>query len=181
MTLEKMMKWVAVIAIIAGVIRMVMTPMALIYGMNTPPEMWPGFIACALMTIGAFALYLVQAEKIGKLGLIAFLLLTIGNILVTNGAFMTLAGYEPKPELMFINILMMATLVLGSVLFAIVTYRAKVLPRSGAVFMILFVLMMFSPAGDFLPIAWGLSYILLGYGVLKPKAEAKTTSTVVNI
>lgn len=181
MNLEKMCKWFAVIAIIAGLIRMVMTPMALVYGTNSVPEMIPGFIACVLMTIGAIGLYLAQAEKIGKLGLVAFLLLTLGNILVTLGAFMTLAGVEPDPRFIAVNILMMGGLTLGSILFAVLSYRANILPRSGAVFMILFVLMMFSPAGVYLPLAWGLAYIMMGYGILKKNTVDRTATQPVNI
>jgi hypothetical protein len=173
MTVEKATKWIAVIAILAGVVRMIMTPMALIFGVDSPQEMWPGFIACVLMTVGAIGLYLAQADKIGVLGFISFVLLTIGNILVTLGAFMTLAGYAPKPEFMVINILMMLCLTLGSILFSIVTFRAKILPRSGSVLMILFVLLMFSPAGSYLALAWGLSYILLGIGVWKKHSLQK--------
>lgn len=172
MTLKSVTKGLAIIAILAGVVRMVMTPMGLIFGTDSVPEMVPGFIACVLMTIGAIGLYLVQSEKIGKIGFISFILLTIGNILVTLGAFMTLAGYEPKPNLMVINILMMACLVMGSLSFAVLSFRAKILPRSGAVFMVLFVLMMFSPAGTYLALAWGLAYVLFGYGVLKQAAKS---------
>lgn len=173
MNVGKISKWLAVIAIIAGVVRMIMTPMALIYGMDSIQEMIPGFTACLLMTIGAIGLYLAQAERLGTIGFISFILLTIGNILVTLGAFMTLAGIPPQPDLMVVNILMMACLVIGSISFAILTIRAKVLPRSGAMFMILFVLMMFSPAGSFLALAWGLSYIILGFGILKKFSKSK--------
>ncbi|MFD1735016.1 hypothetical protein ACFSCX_00420 [Bacillus salitolerans] len=181
MNVEKITKWIAYIAILAGVVRLFMTPMALIFGQDSPEEMWPGFTACVLMTIGAIGLYLAQAEKIGVLGFISFMLLTVGNILVTLGAYMTLAGFQPKPDLIIINILMMACLTLGSILFSIVTFRAKVLPRAGAVFMILFVLMMFSPAGIYLPLAWGLSYIILGYGVLKQPSQLPVSKTALNV
>lgn len=182
MTVGKLAKWLAVVAIIAGVVRMVMTPMALMYGQDSPQEMWPGFTACVLMTIGAVGLYLAQAEKLGKLGFIAFMLLTLGNILVTVGAAMTLGGYPPNPDLIVINILLMACLTLGSILFAVLSFRAKVLPRSGSVLMIVFVLMMFSPAGVYLALAWGLSYILLGYGVLKNKtSEVNVDSSTLQV
>jgi hypothetical protein len=173
MNVGRISKWLAVIAIISGVVRMVMTPMSLVYGMDSIQEMIPGFTACVLMTIGLIGLYLAQAERLGPLGFISFILLTIGNILVTLGAFLTLAGIPPQPNLIVVNILMMACLVIGSISFAILTIRAKVLPRSGAIFMILFVLMMFSPASSFLPLAWGLSYIFLGFGILKKSTQAK--------
>lgn len=181
MTIEKITKWLAIIAIMAGVVRMIMTPMALTFGSDSMQEMIPGFIACILMTVGAIGLYLAQAEKIGKVGFIAFLLLTLGNILVTLGAFMTLAGFEPQPNLIVINILMMACLVLGSIGFAVLSYRATILPRSGAVFLVLFVLMMFSPAGTYLPLAWGLAYILLGYGVLNKSVKPKAIAPAANL
>ncbi|QOR67135.1 hypothetical protein IM538_02985 [Cytobacillus suaedae] len=174
MSIERISKWIVVIAILAGVVRMLMTPMALIYGVDSPQEMWPGFIACVLMTVGAIGLYLAQADKIGVLGFIGFILLTIGNVLVSIGAFTTLIGFQPTSDVMFFPILLMGCLTLGSILFSVATYRAKVLPRSGAVLMVVFILMMFSPAGSYLALAWGLSYIILGYGVLKNSKEAKS-------
>ncbi|WP_156397050.1 hypothetical protein [Paenibacillus sp. Soil724D2] len=79
MTLERVVKWLGFLCLLAGIIRMGMTPSSLIWGDDSTPEVICGFMACMLMAISSIALYMSQSRETGVLGFIAALLLMIGN------------------------------------------------------------------------------------------------------
>jgi hypothetical protein len=111
-----------------------------------------------LISLGVVGMYARQAEKVGVLGLIA-LILTFVGLTLTAGALIFLSAViipflaargidpfvDPKGPLMGSPAVQLATglaalpLFLGMLLFAIVTLRARVLPRLGSWMLILLI------------------------------------------
>ncbi len=104
-----------------------------------------GLFACILAPIGIMGLYLPFAEKVGKLGLIGFLLSSIGVILygcmqfdetftwpilaVKAPALLESSGLMSNASYMSIFILMGVIRAIGLILFGIAHWRARVFPR----------------------------------------------------
>jgi hypothetical protein len=94
------------------------------------------------LVVGAVGMYLVQADQAGKLGLIAFVIALMGSALMVasdwNEFFvmpvLVADGYTQAPEGLIPGfILNFFTYAIGWTLFAVATFRAKVLPRPAAV------------------------------------------------
>ena len=71
MTVEKSVKWLGLVCILAGIARMGMTPSGLIFGSDSKQEITFALIASILMGISSINLFLAQSKKTGILGLIA--------------------------------------------------------------------------------------------------------------
>jgi len=115
-----------------------------------------GSIALILISLGLVGLYLRQSEKVGRLGFIGFILAFAG-VTLTAGAliylsvvlvpFLAVQGLDslvdPKGPLFASSAAQLAvglpglSLLLGVLLFAIATLRARVIPRWGAWLVIL--------------------------------------------
>ncbi|PRX59851.1 hypothetical protein B0G52_13061 [Cohnella sp. SGD-V74] len=170
-------KWLAIICLLAGTARMGMTPTALIWGTDSLPELVCGYIACILMSIGSIVFYTVQAKESGALGLISVLSITLGNIMTAAFVFSTFAVTDPSqlsgeaPMVMASSLISLAALTGGTVLFAFVTYRAKVFPRWIVGLLILMLLFMFVPIAEykFFALFWGLTYVGTGYCIWRGK------------
>lgn len=117
-----------------------------------------GGIAGVLISLGLVGMYARQAEKVGVLGLIAFILTFVG-LTLTAGALIFLSALivpflavrgmdsfvDPKGPLLSSSAGQLAvglpglSLLLGILLFTIVTLRARVLPRLGSWLVILLI------------------------------------------
>jgi hypothetical protein len=111
-----------------------------------------GLIACILAPIGLMGLYLPYAKKIGKLGLIGFLLSCVGVILYgcmqfdetftwpiladKTPALLETGGLMSDPAYMFIFVFMGLVLTFGIILFGIAHWRASIFPRWAVIFFV---------------------------------------------
>lgn len=177
MSEQKLIKWLGMICIIAGIARMGMTPSALIWGTDSTQELTTGLIACILMSVGTIVTYMVQSRETGVTGFITTLAIIVGNILTTAMLWSQFAagGAEavlPEGLLVTISrIFGMVGFVGGTLLFTILTFRAKVFPRWVPALFILMILSMFLPIDDnkFFAFFWGLTYVGMGYCIWAKK------------
>ncbi|QRG70112.1 hypothetical protein [Brevibacillus choshinensis] len=176
---KTVVKWLGMICLLAGLTRMGMTPSALIWGSDSPQELTFGFIACVLMSAGTIGTYLVQSRETGIAGFLATLLIIIGNIIITSMVWsvFALGSNVPDNPGVFVVVTRMIGMVgtmLGTLLFAIVTFRARVYPRW---IVVLQVLMMCTIVLDeWFAFFWGLSYIGMGYLIWSGKLKNKITA-----
>lgn len=185
MTLEKSVKWLGLITILAGIAKMGMTPSGLFFGGDSKQEITFALIASILMGISSINLFLSQSRQTGIFGLIAVILLSAGNIILASGFYGYFAyGNLPKPGT-FVNIAESLTypgLLLGTLILMIVTYRAKVFPRW---YIVIFALMLLSLGipflGDWFAFFWGLTYVLTGYTIITGKYAVKNSTEKVSV
>lgn len=175
MTIEKTVKWLGLICILAGIARMGMTPASLIYGGDSRQEIIFALIASILMAISSINLYLSQSRQTGAFGFIAALVLSVGNIFLACGFYGFFAyGSLPKPGT-FVNIAESLTypgLLLGTIILMIVTFRAKLFPRWYIAIFILMLLFLGIPfLGDWFAFFWGLTYVAMGYTIFSEKLK----------
>ncbi len=187
MNVQQVIRWLGMICILAGIARIGMTPTAIVWGTDSPQELTFGFIACVLMSVGTIGAYLVQSRETGAIGFIAVLAIIVANIVTTAmvwSAFVFGAG-GPMPEGVMVDISRMINMVgmmLGTLVFAVVTFRAKVFPRWVPGLMALMLLTIFLPIGDnqYFAAFWGISYVGMGYciwaGKLNQAALQRTDS-----
>jgi len=180
MTVEKTVKWLGLVCILAGIARMGMTPSGLIFGSDSKQEITFALIASILMGISSINLFLAQSKKTGIMGLIATLLLSVGNIILAGGFYGFFAyGELPKPGT-FVNIvesLAYPGLLAGTLILMIVTFRAKVFPRW---YIVIFALMLLSLGipflGDWFAFFWGLTYVAMGYTIFTKKDSSQSVN-----
>ncbi|WP_338450999.1 hypothetical protein R4Z09_03495 [Niallia oryzisoli] len=178
MHVSNVIRWLGMLAVIGGVFRLSMTPLELVWGVDSTIALIIGGVTGSVfIIIGTAGIYLYQAGKAGILGFIGFLITTVGNILVCTmvmiSLFVNTALKDPQileqelpGPVVPIRLIMIITLNLGYILFGIATLRAKMLPRWGGALMILLVLMTFIPYTDYLfAVVWGLFHIGLGWAV----------------
>ncbi|HZG84303.1 hypothetical protein [Paenibacillus sp.] len=176
---KQLIKWLGMICILAGIARMGMTPTSIIWGTDSPQELTFGFIACVLMAVGTIVTYMVQSRETGVAGFITTLLIIVANIITGAMVWSLFAAGPgaPMPEGPLVNIsrlIMMAGLMGGSLVFAILTFRAKVFPRWVPALLILMLVNIFLPVADnkFFAAFWGLAYVGMGYCVWAGKLNA---------
>ncbi|MEV5026645.1 hypothetical protein [Paenibacillus sp. LPE1-1-1.1] len=178
----KVLRWLGMICLLAGIARIGMTPTAIVWGTDSVPELSFGYVACILMAVGSIAGYLAQSKETGVLGFISVLGITIGNVLTTALLFAVfiLGPSAPEPDSPVVAITGMGSMIGltgGTLLFAILTYRAKVFPRWVAVLYALMLLSAFLPVEDnvYFAFFWGLAYVGLGFciwtGRMTPRTE----------
>lgn len=177
MVWEKVVKWLGMICILAGVSRMGMTPTALLWGTDSVPELSFGFIACILMSVGTIATYLVQSRETGVIGFITVLAITVANIVTTCMLWTILVlGTVPEVEGVFLTISrmgMLALFTLGTLVFTILTYRAKVFPRWVVVLHVIMMVSFVLP--EWFAFFWGLAYVGMGYCIWTAKFLDQST------
>lgn len=185
---KQFIKWLGMICILAGISRIGMTPTSLIWGTDSPQELTFGFIACILMSVGTIVTYMVQSRETGVTGFITTLAIIIGNIVTTAMVWtqFTLGAGAPMPEGTLVNIsraIMMVGLMGGSLLFAILTFRAKVFPRWVPALLVLMILNIFLPIADnkYFAAFWGLSYVGMGYCVWAGKLNQSAAKRGVSL
>jgi hypothetical protein len=151
-------------------------------------------IMVALVTIGLVGLYVRQAKEAGSLGLIAFLIAFLGSILAAGSiwseAFFGSWLAEAAPELLtaepsgvlifgvFLSYLLFA---LGMLLFGLASLRARVLPSTAAVLLmigsLLFVLL-FLLQLPFAGVVFGAAMAWLGFAIWSsPPSPALVSET----
>lgn len=184
---KQLVKWLGMICILAGIARIGMTPTSIIWGTDSPQELTFGFIACILMSVGTIVTYMVQSRETGVTGFITTLAIITANIVTTAmvwSQFTAGAGAQ-MPEGTLVNIsriIMMVGLMGGSLVFAILTFRAKVFPRWVPALLLLMLVNLFLPVADnkFFAAFWGLAYVGMGYcvwaGKLNQSAAKKAES-----
>lgn len=183
--MRRVVKWLGMICLLAGIARMGMTPAAIIWGTDSVQELSFGYVACILMSVASIAGYLAQQKETGALGFISVIAVTIGNILTTALLFAVfiLGPSAPKPDSAIMAITgmgSMAGLLGGTILFVIVTFRAKVFPRFVPILFIAMLLSQFLPVEDnvYFAFFWGLAYVGMGFciwtGRLTPRSHAET-------
>ena len=142
-----------------------------------------GLMGIALLVVGLVALYAVQAQRAGSVGIIGFSLALLGVLqyygVTWAEAFLLPSVGRAAPAVLdtpdpllgtgLISTVLLSTL--GFVVFAVATLRAGVLPRWTAVLMILGAVVPFltQALGSTLPIgpvALGVSLIGMGYATL---------------
>jgi hypothetical protein len=169
MNWEQTVRWLGMICLTAGVARMGMTPSAILWGTDSWQELTFGFIACILMSVGTVAAYLVQSRETGVFGFITTLLIIIGNIVITCmlwSVFVFGNLTEPAGALVIVSrILSIGGLTLGTLIFAFLTFRARVFPRWVAGLQLCTLLSMLLPFDEWFAFFWGLSYVGMGYTI----------------
>jgi hypothetical protein len=178
---KRLIQWLGMVCLLAGLTRIGMTPSSLIWGTDSTPELVCGFVASLLMSVGTIAAYMVQAREAGALGLIATLAVTTGNCVTACMLWASLvtAGPAAMPDgaaFTVVRLVMMVGLTGGTLLFTIVTFRAGVFPRWIVVLLALMLLSMALPVQDnkYFAFFWGLAYVGLGYAIYAGKWKRKT-------
>ncbi|MBP1994698.1 hypothetical protein [Paenibacillus eucommiae] len=169
----KVLKGLGMICLLAGIVRMGMTPAALVWGTDSPQELTFGFIACILMAVGTIAGFLAQSKETSMLGFLSTLGMAIGNVLTAALVFIVFvkdpaAPLPEGPVVGITRIVSMLGLLVGTPVFAIMTLRAKVFPRWVAVLFIINIVSMFLPVADnvYFAFFWGLAYASLGFCIV---------------
>ncbi len=172
MNVKQTIKWLGMICILAGIARIGMTPTSIIWGTDSPQELTFGLIACILMSVGTIGTYMVQSRETGVTGFITTLAIIIANIVTTAMVWtqFTAGAGATMPEGIVVNIsraIMMVGLMGGSLVYAILTFRAKVFPRWVPALLVLMILNLFLPIADnkFFAAFWGIAYVGMGYCV----------------
>lgn len=170
-----MLKGFGALIVLAGAVRIGMTPTSLVWGTDSTQELSFGFAACILMAVASLGLYLFQPES-GKSGFISTLLLVMFNAVTACMVWTLLASGQTGEALMtqdpgliviITKVLIMLGMFIGTPLFTWATFKAKVFPRWTVWLLIL------SMIGPMLPglekwgaLFWGLAYVGLGYVML---------------
>lgn len=182
--IQKVVKWLGVIVIVAGIMRMGMTPAALIWGSDSHQELLCAYIADLLMAIGAIALYLPQMKQTGMLGFAAVFITAIGNIIISGEQYGIWAYGAYAEKGLFVNITGMFIgigMMLGTILLAVVTFRAKVFPLWNV---LLFVVMLVSfgipGLESWFAFFWGLAYGAMGYTIVTGNYRDKEAAASLN-
>ncbi|HZG77880.1 MAG TPA: hypothetical protein VEZ72_18660 [Paenibacillus sp.] len=185
MNLQQAIRWLGMICILAGLARIGMTPTAIVWGTDSPQELSFGFVACVLMSAGTIAAYLVQARETGVAGFVTALAMIVANIVTTAmvwSAFVYGTG-GPMPEGVLVDLsrlINMIGMMLGTLVFAVLTFRAKVFPRWVPVLMGLMLVSLFLPIEDnkYFAAFWGLSYVGMGYCIWAGKLNQAASPRV---
>ncbi|MFD0692919.1 hypothetical protein ACFQZT_02330 [Paenibacillus sp. GCM10027628] len=167
MTAEKVVKWLGFLCMLAGIIRMGMTPSSFLWGDDSTPEVICGYAACILMTVCSIALYMAQSRETGVLGFITALLIMIGNLMIASNFYGLFAyGFYAK-EGAFAGVTGAVSgmgLLLGTILLAIMTFRAKVFPRWTVIMIVIMIISFGLPGLErWFAFFWGATYVAMGY------------------
>lgn len=178
MNVERIIKGLALIAILGGITRIGMTPSALIWGVDSMQELIFGLLACLFMGVGVFGVYLHQAHRIGVTGFVSVLCISLSSTLTAGLVWSSMLGVMAEDSsyvgpMQSVNSLLALVGMLG---FCFVTVRARIFPVWTVAAFLLFPVMSFIPAvSSWATVAWGLSYIGLGYYALANKSVKEKT------
>lgn len=181
---NQLVKALGMICLLAGIARIGMTPSSIIWGTDSVQELTFGFIACVLMSVGTIVTYMVQSRETGWTGFMTTLAIIIGNIVTTAMLWSGFASGDPQsiPEGVLVTVSRMITMIGlmgGTVVFAILTFRAKVFPRWVAGLLALMIVGAFLPLEDnkWFAFFWGLAYVGMGYCILAEKLNTSSAKT----
>jgi hypothetical protein len=135
-----------IVLLLGGVLSIIGALLQIPSAPGTPlwiPSTWLALGGSLLILLGWPGLYLKQADKAGRLGLLGFVLSFVALLIVGIGfgtidAFVSqvLAVEETMPALLGFELLGGLLLVVGPLLFGIATLRARVFPRWVAIILI---------------------------------------------
>ncbi|MHC4163104.1 MAG: hypothetical protein ACYSUM_13330 [Planctomycetota bacterium] len=165
-----------------------------------PHEVWhiPGIVGIILVLLGLIAIYLRQADQIGKVGLAGFVLLVVGITLgatystvfhglfvpaiegLQSGLFAELVDSTTVAQFVRGVVVQALGLGIGAILFGIATIRGRVLPAIGGWLFIAAAVFAaaneaFSEAQLVARVLFAVAFIWLGFAVLSaPMAGHRT-------
>jgi hypothetical protein len=187
---KQVVKALGMICLLAGIARIGMTPTSIVWGTDSVQELTFGFIACVLMSVGTIVTYMVQSRETGVTGFVTTLAIIVGNIVTTAMLWSGFASGDPNsnPEGVLVTVSRMMTMIGlmgGTLVFTILTFRAKVFPRWVPVLLVLMLVSIALPIEDnkWFAFFWGLAYVGMGYCIWAEKlntvsAKAEAGSTV---
>jgi len=181
---ERLIRWLGFGCLLAGVVRMGMTPTSLIWGFNSFPELLCGLIACLLMAVCSLAFYLVQARETGAFGFATAVAIMIGNALTACAVWSIMARGEPEATTAIEGVtqaVMSVGVLGGALVLSILSWRAKVLPRWAVVCMVSMLPAMAIPLDYTFAFFWGLGYVVPGYCIWKGRLLRRTAGTASGI
>ena len=136
---------------------------------------WSG-LALLLIFLGLAGAYLRQIRQIGLIGHLGFALPWIGAALMGGGRLGQVLGMGGVWVLVILGAFASTV---GTILFGIATLRARVLPLSCAVLLIVGALLLFVTDPEnrqaFLALPFGMAWIWLGYALLRDGGERRAT------
>lgn len=156
MATQKLIRWSGLALLVAGILWLlsIFHPPATLDGMLAPawgPAHYVTAVASVFLVFGLIGLYAYQVEKVGWLGLIAFILTLTANAMLTSaelfgGALAPTLAANPAtqslvnsqqagPFVMVFGVITVLGLV-GNILLGIAIMRAGVLPRWAGLFII---------------------------------------------
>ncbi len=177
MRLETVTKGLAFTALLGGVARIGMAPSAEIWGTDSIQELLFGLVACLLMGVGIFGVFMHRADKLGIVGLVSVILISISSTLTTALVWSSMLGIgeEDHDYVATMQNFNSLTMLVGMIGFSVQTIRTRAYPIWTVVLFLLFPIMSFVPAvTDWATVAWGLSFVGFGYYAL---AKATGTAT----
>ena len=154
------------------------------YGGTTLEQVWSGIFLAGklLVAVGLPGLYLYQAERAGKFGLISFLMALIGTTLMVGSDWSEVfiapllkqsapALVDHPPTRLMAGFLMNFGLeTLGWLLFGIATFRARVFSRAAAGALMIGVLLpLAGPSWSF--VVWNAAIAWMGFVVMQQTRE----------
>ncbi|XID94884.1 hypothetical protein ACF3MZ_10365 [Paenibacillaceae bacterium WGS1546] len=166
MKMETAVKGLALTALIGGVARIGMAPSGAIWGTDSIQELIFGLIACLLMGIGIFGVFLRGADKLGIVGFLSVILISLSSTLTAALVWSSMLGIAGEdhnyiPNMQSVNSLIM---LIGMIGFCVQSIRSRIYPIWTAVLFLLFPILSFIPvAANWAAVAWGISYIGFGY------------------
>ena len=169
---ERVIQWLGMICLLAGLSRMGMTPSAMIWGTDSLPELTFGFVASILMAVGSIAIFMVQAREAGIGGFITVLSIIIGNIATSCTLWSLIESVGPTVNsdsmaLFILNMVIMIGMTGGTLVFTWLSYRANIFPRWVIALLVMMLLSIFLPVEDnkYMAFFWGLAYVGMGYTI----------------
>ncbi|MDF2647341.1 MAG: hypothetical protein K0Q73_3146 [Paenibacillus sp.] len=157
-----------------------MTPTSLIWGGDSPQELVFGYAASVLMAVCTIVLFIPQSRETGVLGFIAALIASLGNAVISGQQYGIFAYASYAEKGMFVNITGMVVgigMLVGTILLAFVTFRAKVFPRWNVLFFVLMLISFGIPIlQDWFAFFWGLAYMGMGYTICLGKYMKKESA-----
>jgi hypothetical protein len=181
----------AVMCMLGGLFRILMAPFSLVWGTNSPQELVVGVLGTMFMGIGFIGVYFFLAQRLGKLGFIGFILHSIASFLLMGTVFTTLVFSTDAPDLLAMEAaplpiaiagpVMFISLIVSMLLIGIALLKAKAISRIPAIILVVSPLLNFVPSivpdFDLSVITWGLSFMWMGFEVLRDAGETKYSLT----
>lgn len=171
----KVIKWLGLGCILAGLARMGMTPASVVWGYDSVQELSFGLTACILMGITSIAMYMVQSKQTGILGLISVIVIMAGNIITgcILWGYMQYGHYGDEESILrLITTIISSGGVLGGwALLIVMSWLAKVFPRWVVVSMSLMFFSIAIPWTGIFAFFWGLPYVIMGYYIWSGKLD----------
>ncbi|SDE66601.1 hypothetical protein SAMN02799630_06050 [Paenibacillus sp. UNCCL117] len=170
MTVERFVQWFGAVCILAGLARIGMTPSNLVWGTDSPMELMFAMIACVLMAIGTFGVFLALPSRFG-VSLWTVLAIIIGNmmtlcVLYGRAAYGEYPGNDTLAE-SIVGLIMTVGVLGGTLVLSVLMWRSNVFPRWSALLHILMLVSMALPYEAYFASFWGAAYVGMGICMVK--------------